>query len=134
MLKKLCGLAIGSYIAERVEGCWQTEVVAFKNYNTITDYLTTFDEITMRFGVDASVAYQYSNFFSVDETIEVPDGKISFPCFTDGGFYLYVTENDEYQDDVAYQVVVGCSDFVEGENEIQGHLSERSDLITDVYD
>ena len=54
----------------------------------------------MRFGVGEIVAYQYSNFFSENEVIEVPMGKMKFPCFRDEAFYFWIREHDEYEDDL----------------------------------
>ena len=87
---------MGSFIAEHAQSCRQVEVTQFSNLNKITDYLTSRDEVTMRFGVGQLIAYQYSDFFSADQTIEVPAGKISFPCFKEEAFYFYLTENDEF--------------------------------------
>ena len=115
-------------------GCWQVEVSKFSNKNKITDFLTNRDEITMRFGVGQLVAYQYSNFFREDEEIEVPEGKILFPCFKDEAFYFTVSEHDEYEDDLAIQVSVGCDNLQDGTNEVQIHLSERSNFLSNVYD
>ena len=70
-----------SILADMVEGCYKAEVTSFANENSLTDYLTNQDEITMQFGVGQVVAFQYSNFFNEDEEIVVPDGKIQFPCF-----------------------------------------------------
>jgi len=64
----------------------------------------------------------------------VPSGKISFPCFEDQAFYFYVQEYDEVNDDKAVQVSVGCEDLQIGENEIQIHLAENSELLSNVYD
>ena len=72
------------------------EVSQFSNKNKITDYLTSADEVTLRFGVGKLIAYQYSDFFELDQVIEVPAGKISFPCFKEEAFYFYLTENDEF--------------------------------------
>ena len=109
-------------------------VSKFSNHNKITDYLTDHDEITMRFGVGELVAYQYSNFFHVNEEIDVPEGKISFPCFNEEPFWLFIKEHDEMDDDIAIQVSVGCEDLQEGSNEIRINLAERSEALSNVYD
>ena len=74
MKTKMCALALGSYLTEKMNACWQTTVTSFSNNNgELTDYLTQKDEITMQFGVgkmndddvmETLVAYQYSNYFT----------------------------------------------------------------------
>ena len=75
-MKKFGSLILfGSFIGI-ANCCWYVKVKSFSNKNKVTDYITTQDEITMRFGVGQKVAYQYSNFFEKDQVIEVPEGKI----------------------------------------------------------
>ena len=95
MIKKLLFLTTCSFVANIVNGCKQVTVSKFANQDKITDYLTETDEVTMRFGVGKVVAFQYSNFFIVDESIDVPANKITFPCLHDEAFYFYVMERDE---------------------------------------
>ena len=58
-------ILLGSFI-EIASCCLYAKVKSFSNKNKVTDYITSQDEITMRFGVGQLVAYQYSNFYEVD--------------------------------------------------------------------
>ena len=74
----------------------------------------------MTFGVGKYVAFQYSNFFGENEVIEVPEGKIRFPCFFDEAFYLNILEHDVFEDDTAVaQVSLGCDALQSGKNTIK---------------
>ena len=88
----------------------------------------------MRFGVGSVVAYQYSDIYTVNKKIDVPNGKIQFPCLNTETFYFYLVEHDQLEDDVALQISFACADLQEGTNSIQIHLSERSKALSSVYD
>ena len=51
MLKRLYILAMGSFLADKANGCKQVSVTKFANKNKITDLISEQDEVTMRFGV-----------------------------------------------------------------------------------
>ena len=88
-------------LTDIVKSCWEVEVVSFGNDDKLSDYFTEEDEVTLTFGVGKYVAFQYSNFFKENEIIEVPEGKIRFPCFSKEAFYLNILEHDVYEDDTA---------------------------------
>ena len=89
------------FLADIVKSCWEVQVVSFANDDKLSDYFTDQDEVTLTFGVGRYVAFQYSNFFTENEVIAVPEGKIRFPCFFDEAFYLNILEHDVYEDDTA---------------------------------
>ena len=134
MIKKFCLLALSGFLTDIVKGCKQVTVKEFKNWKKTTDYVTENDEITMRFGVGKVVAYQYSNLFSAEEEIDVGDGEISFPCFNNEAFYLYINEHDVSEDDKTVQVSLGCLDLQANENVIKVHVTETGKALETVFD
>ena len=94
------------------------------------------DEITMHFGVSPFVSYKYSNFFAAGEVIEVPDGMISFPCFTDYAFYLDIDENNQLRENVVGNQVElrTCIDLAEEETStIQVYFGGGEDTEASIY-
>ena len=134
MFKTLSKFVLGSFASMGAYACQTATVKSFENRRKINDYVTTQDEITMRFGVGSVVAYQYSDIYTVNKKIDVPEGKIAFPCLNDEVFYFYLVEHDQLEDDIAIQVSLACADLQDGINTIQIHLSERSKALSSVYD
>jgi len=135
MIKKFCALALGGFFTEIVDGCKQVTLTKFKNEEKITDYVTDKDEITVRFGVgDGLVAYQYSNMFEVNEEITVGKDEISFPCFNNEAFYLYIMEHDELEDDKAVQVSLGCLDLQDDYNVVKVHVTEQAGALESAFE
>ena len=149
MLSKIVGgtsLLLNSIsLIDMATGCKNVEMMSIANQNSLTDYLSDHDEITLQFGVGELIRFQYSNFFEEDEIIEVPKAaatpeqpdpiaKIQFPCFDNEVVGFYILEHDEYEDDTSSAVALNCEVLQEGTNEVLVNVKQQNAFLSKVYD
>ncbi len=54
------------------------------------------------------LAYSFTNQFERNEKKEFPPGTMSFPCFSEELFWVFLTETDDIYDEVS-QVFLECN-------------------------
>jgi hypothetical protein len=89
-------------------GCFQVQVNTIRNTGKVTSFWSSSDKIQMTFGVDDLFSYTFAKSFGKSETVSLPAGAISFPCFDGSTLKLQLTAYGAILDDVT-NVVLDCN-------------------------
>ena len=82
------------------QACVQMNLMNVYNSGHITDYISTEDEIELMIGVGEDFVFKLSHSFRKGQVWSF-DNSVSFPCYSDEGFYIQMTEDDEHVNDYA---------------------------------
>ena len=98
---------LGGILASLANACVQVEVTNIRNSGVITDYMSGHDEIEMSFGISDLFYYTYANDYAKSDSVPLPSGAVSFPCFMDEAIWLQTTEVDFLKNDKT-RIVIDC--------------------------
>ena len=100
---QLVTMTLGGVIMlfDSVNGCLQAMVTSISHSGSLTDYTTAEDEITVVIGVGTHFMFAYYNDFYEGMSVEIPENKIKFPCFSKEAMYIQVNEDDDEEPESA---------------------------------
>ena len=115
-------------LANSCEGCVQVSFLALKNAGTITDFMSSEDEISAAITIGSDFAIYIGNpiiKFQKNNDFSPIEGSVSFPCFSGENMYLRIKEHDEFKDDQE-TIAISCDNLELGKNSIEIEVGEDS--------